>query len=85
MLWENYVLGERLKKIGYQQLNKTTFFWRTYEGQEIDWIEEGDGTIAATECKWKVENVKVPTAFATAYLEASFQVVNQQNYLSWIT
>jgi len=39
-LWENYLMVERLKKNNYEQNFKEIYFWRTYDQQEIDCIEE---------------------------------------------
>jgi hypothetical protein len=61
-----------------------SFFWRTYDQQEIDLIEEKDGGIAAFEMKWKETKTKTPTAFAKAYTESSFTIINSSNYLDWV-
>jgi hypothetical protein len=37
------------------------------------------------ECKWKKSKAKMPGAFEKAYPEATFTVINQDNYLEWIT
>ena len=38
-LWEQYVMSERLKYNSYKGYHPQYFFWRTYDGQEIDQIE----------------------------------------------
>lgn len=83
-LWENYLLSERVKYHGYQQEIVNAYFWRTYDQQEIDLVEESDGKLAAFECKWKEVQAKIPVAFAKAYINASFETINQENYLPWI-
>jgi uncharacterized protein len=83
-LWENYLLSERIKKNAYTHRIVNSYFWRTYDQQEIDLIEEEHATIAAFECKWKTGKTKTPAAFKNAYPDASFQVVNQDNYVEWI-
>ena len=40
-LWENYLVVERLKKLRYSDTDARSFFWRTTQQQEIDYIEEG--------------------------------------------
>ena len=85
-LWENYVLAERIKYQHYTNLQVGNFFWRTYEQQEIDWIEESGGKLMAYELKWNpAKTVRVPTAWAKAYPESGFQVIHPENYLQWIT
>ena len=84
MLWENYALSERIKRNEYKGENFKSYFWRTYDQQEIDLIEEKNGSINAYEMKWKKDKSKVPVAFAKAYPEAGFKVINQDSYLGWI-
>lgn len=51
-LWENYLLSERIKKQHYSGMHCENYFWRTYQRQEIDWIEEQDGRLYGYELKW---------------------------------
>ncbi len=85
MLWENYILSERIKKNDYTGYAPTSFFWRTYDQQEIDLIEEKDGQLAAFEMKWANDKAKVPIAFAKGYKDVAFTVINQIDYLSFIS
>jgi len=84
-LWEQYILSERIKNNTYQSYHPQYYFWRTYDGQEIDLIESYNGTLRAFECKWKNVRAKKPAGFAKAYPEAEFDVVSQENYLDVIT
>ena len=59
------------------------YFWRTWEGQEIDWVEERDGKLYGFEFKWNNRGVKTPTQW-TAYAHASFEVIDQNNFLEFI-
>ncbi len=84
-LWENYLVIERLKKQSYKKLFKHNYFWRTYDKQEIDWIEDGDGVLEAYEFKWRRQRVKTPGAWLEAYPGTKFSLINQENYLEFIT
>lgn len=84
-LWEQYILSERIKNNAYQGYQPQYYFWRTYDGQEIDLVESYNGTLRAFECKWKDQRVKKPVAFDKAYPEAGFDIVSQDNYLDIIT
>jgi predicted AAA+ superfamily ATPase len=85
-LWENYLIMERIKFQSVKNLSQTNYFWRTYQQQEIDWLEEKNGKLSAFEFKWtNYKNVKIPSAFAQAYPEASFEVIDRKNYLNWIS
>ena len=55
-LWENFIMTERLKKTLYYGPRANRYFWRTYEGNEIDLIEERDGILYGYEMKWKHNN-----------------------------
>lgn len=85
-LWEQYILSERIKYNSYTNYFPQYFFWRTYDGQEIDLIEiNNKQKMQAIECKWKENKAKIPTAFSKAYPKATFHLINKENYLDWIT
>jgi predicted AAA+ superfamily ATPase len=84
-LWENYLASERIKHQNYTQKTVTNYFWRTYDQQELDWLEEENGKLSGFEFKWNENRkAKIPTAFAKAYPEATFEVINKGNYLDFI-
>lgn len=85
ILWENYIISERIKYQNYHKMIVSNYFWRTYQQQEIDWIEERGGKLYAYEFKWNPKKkVKIPTAWRDNYSNSEFKVINPQNYLSWI-
>lgn len=83
-LWENYMISERLKYQEYQRFMSNNYFWRTYEQQEIDWVEERGGGLFGYEFKWKERKVKVPPQWKKAYPDASFEVINKDNFSEWL-
>ena len=83
-LWENYVISEMRKKNHNTLAYKNFHFWRTYDKQEIDLIEDDGDKLAAYEFKWGQKTPKAPVAFREAYKDASFDVVNPDNYLNFI-
>jgi len=83
-LWENYIIGERIKQSNYERTLVNYYFWRTYDQQEIDLIEEKDQQITAYEIKWNNKKIKSPIAFRNAYPNTGFHVINPSNYLPWI-
>ena len=62
-----------------------SYFWRTTQQQEIDYIEECDGAFTAFEMKWnpKKASVSVPSPFKNGYALRQFVVVTPANYLEW--
>lgn len=83
-LWENYMISERLKFQEYNRLMSNNYFWRTYQQQEVDWVEERDGSLFGYEFKWKEDKVKVPSQWKNTYPDASFEVINMDNYNQWL-
>ena len=84
MLWENYIVIERMKNQERQGMAANNFFWRTYDRKEIDWVEERDGAIFGYEIKWGPKTVKAPVSFTETYPQARYEVINQDNYLRFI-
>jgi predicted AAA+ superfamily ATPase len=66
--WENYLISERLKKHEYQKISSNNYFWRTYDQQELDWLEEKSEKLFAYKIKWSPnKKIKIPTTFKKAY------------------
>jgi predicted AAA+ superfamily ATPase len=83
-LWENFIISERIKFQEYQNVLSNNFFWRTYDKQEIDWIEERGGNLFAYEFKFNKEKAKFPIAFSEAYPESEFRVISANNYHEFV-
>lgn len=85
MLWENYVFIERLKKQEYQSISANNYFWRTYDQQEIDHVEEREGALFGYEFSWgERTKKKPPRAWLETYPNATYEVINRDNYLDFI-
>ena len=85
-LWENFLVMERIKKQTYLPIYAHNYFWRTWEGKEIDFIEEKDGAFFAYEFKWSTKKKpKAPELFLDTYQTARFQVVTPDNYFEFIS
>ena len=83
-LWENFLVVERLKNQGYNQVYSNNYFWRTWEQKEIDWVEERDGQLFGYEFKWKSKSRKSCTAWKENYPDASLEIINNENYLAFV-
>lgn len=84
-LWENFLFMERLKKRSYSEIYANDYFWRTWDQKEIDLIEERDGKLFGYEFKFGNKKTKKPLEWLQTYKEAEFQIINQDNYLEFIT
>ena len=84
-LFENFIVMERLKANAYLNRFTQSYFWRTYDSQEVDLVEETNGEIHGYEVKWsETRKVKTPTAWKAIYPGALITLVNRDNYLSFI-
>jgi uncharacterized protein len=84
MLWENFIFMERLKTKSYKRIFSNDYFWRTYDRQEIDLIEERDGKLFGYEFKLKTKKIKAPKAFSEAYPGSEFHVISRENFLEYL-
>jgi predicted AAA+ superfamily ATPase len=82
-LWENFLLSERMKRNHYTAAYPNTYFWRTHDQAEIDYIEEQDGVLYAYEIKWKETRNRFPASFLEAYPQHQTLLVNKENYESF--
>ena len=79
-LWENFCVVERIKVNFFRQRFVNNYFWRNYNGQEIDYLEERNGLLNAFEFKYSAKKkVKPPQAFLDTYPKSSFKVINREN------
>jgi len=84
-LWENFLVSERKKRNLYTSYLHSAFFWRTHDGQEIDYVEDSGGKFSAFEFKWSADrNVKMPRVFSEAYPNADWSVINSENFHSFL-
>lgn len=85
ILWENWMISELKKKNHYQSNNCNSYFWRTTQQQEIDYIEESDGKMTAYEFKWNPsKNAKVSKTFLQSYSVAEVKTINRENYFEFL-
>ncbi|MEM8897955.1 MAG: ATP-binding protein [Bacteroidota bacterium] len=84
-LWENFLMVERLKYQAYTLSASNKYFWRTYDQQELDYLEEYGGRLSAYEFKLKPRNKNAPVAWRNTYPDAAFEVIHEQNYLDFIS
>lgn len=83
-LWENFMISERMKLHSNRQSGTKLHFWRTYDQQEIDLVEETEGQLKAFEIKWGQSKVKAPVAWKNAYPEAGFTLILKEDFPAWL-
>jgi predicted AAA+ superfamily ATPase len=80
-LWENWLMSERLKYLAYNGVHGNRFFWRTQDGQEIDYVEERDGQFHTWQFKWNPKQRSyVSKTFSQSYPTDDGGSVHRDNY-----
>ena len=82
-LWENFVISEKKKRDNFTGNRQLLYFWRTYEKQEIDLVEESSGVLKAHEVKWLKGRTHPPKAWREAYSNSTWQTVTKNNFFEW--
>lgn len=85
-LWENYLMTERRKANQAAELTVNSYFWRTYDQKEVDYVEEHGGRLYGYEFKWQAEAIRPATrqTFLEAYPQAELMVVNRDNFTRFV-
>lgn len=84
-LWENFMISERLKYRAYHQVYADQYFWKSYDGGEVDLIEEISGKMYGYEFKWgSKDNKNKPPEKWLKYKPVSYKVINRDKLKGWI-
>ncbi len=78
-LWENFMISERLKTNHYAKSDAKSYFWRSLNQSEVDYIEVDDDKIHAYEFKWGSQT-KFSRAFLNFYPQAHTAIIQPQNF-----
>lgn len=85
MLWENFCLTERFKRNSYKKHFANYYFWRTYDRQEIDLIEEYDGELHGYEFSWQKKIRKAPAVWTNTYEKTFYETIHKENFLEFVS
>jgi uncharacterized protein len=83
-LWENFCILERLKWRQYSLSYGNTYFWRTHDQKEIDYIEDYNGVLHGYEFKWQNEKYKIPKDFIETYKNSTVTLINNKNFWDFL-
>ncbi len=95
-LWENFLVMERIKMFEINQKNASFYFWRTYDGQRVNWIEEtkerlrggeSKGELRGYQFQWKQTNrkrSKAPQDWLRTYPVTNLEIIRPSNYLDFL-
>ena len=82
-LWENLLFAERMKRQEYAGKMVKYFFWRNYQGAEVDMVESEGQKMEAYEFKWSAEYYRAPKSFMDKY-GLNVRIINKDNYLDFV-
>ncbi|EKE14186.1 MAG: hypothetical protein ACD_12C00636G0001 [uncultured bacterium] len=86
VIWENFIVIEKIKSLENQAKLKDIFFWRSYNGGEIDLIEKSKTTAKMNAFEIKYQNTKISRGaneFLKEYL-MPINIINIHNYQKFI-
>ncbi|MFY0607542.1 MAG: ATP-binding protein [Cyclobacteriaceae bacterium] len=84
MLWENFLISERRKKLTYSGSLAKHYFWRTKQQQEVDYVEAEATRLNAYEFKWNPNaRAKIPKLFEATY-ETNVVTIHNENFRDFI-
>ena len=83
-LFENLFISERTKMNQNTGRRVEGYFWRNYQGAEIDYLETTANEIEYYECKWAKQSWSVPIQFKTTYPHSTGHLVNRDNMLDYL-
>ncbi|MBK8503547.1 MAG: glycoside hydrolase [Saprospiraceae bacterium] len=81
---ENFCITERIKWNAYSREFKNYYFWRTYDQQEIDFLEDFEGKLSGFEFKFSSDKFKQPAIFLDTYPDSSITLINRESYFEFI-
>jgi uncharacterized protein len=84
-LWENFLMVERMKRLAYTRTHAQTYFWRTYTGAELDYVEEREGMLFGYEFKYGAKSARCPVTWSQTYPGSGCEIINRSNYLDFVT
>ena len=78
-LWENFIISEKKKQENFIGNTKSYYFWRTWDQQEIDLVEDVGGILKGFEIKWQRARKSAPKAWHETYPNSTWEVVTRDN------
>ncbi|MBI5755053.1 ATP-binding protein [Candidatus Peregrinibacteria bacterium] len=83
-LFENFLVLERIKCLNYKNKDASKYFWRTYTGAELDYLEEREGKLYGFEFTFNTSRKKEPKTWLEAYKNSSYTLIHKNNFLDFV-
>lgn len=85
VLWENFMIIERMKYRAYHKIYADQYFWRTYDGSEVDLVEEYSGKLSGFEFKWSKQKTRIKKpAIWLEYPKSSYQLITMRDLKEFV-
>lgn len=72
-----------MKHLRYYKSSAKSYFWRTKQQQEIDYVEITNNHVKAYGFKWIKDKGRTPKAFVDNY-NSDITVINKKNFRSFV-
>ncbi len=82
-MWENFLIAERPKYLSYKEIFSSKYFWSTYTGAEVDYVEELNGELFAYEIKYRKARKKAPLTWVENYGN-NFKCITIDNFWEFV-
>ncbi len=84
ILWENFLVSERVKQISQRKDLRQYYFWRSTQQQEVDYVEEVNGAFFGYEFKWNErKKTKFPKTYTNGY-DSINNGINRRNFREFV-
>lgn len=84
-LWENFLFIERMKMFANNAKTASLYFWRSYGGAEVDYIENlPSQKLAAYEFKYSESRISRGAASFTKQYDTKVQLITTENFFDFI-
>lgn len=84
VLWENFIISERMKFLKNHLSANPSYFWRTHQQQEVDYVEDRQGILLAAEIKRNARKGKIPKTFTQTYADSKTCIIDQKNWRDFV-
>lgn len=83
-LFENFIISERMKMNAWLRPSIKSYFWRSYNQKEVDYIECENEQLSAYEMKWNKRKKQIVTkTFTNLYPQANTRVITPENFVEF--
>lgn len=84
LLWENFIISDRMKMNAFLNTSILSFFWRNYNQSEVDYVETSKENLFAYEMKWNTKSTsKISKAFTNKYPNASTEIITPLHFFDF--